>query len=565
MADHRKSTAESFVTYPKAVEGPKLPFRMPDPSNLILRRTPLIFAGWFVSKVGFIQKLIYNDSGFSGLRELDLANARERWDFVVWRLTSSQPTVIPLASQHGSQYIPNLDPSSFQDLPKDAPGRYHTVAHYHSKYVSGELTPLAVCQSLLPLIRRDISSPSPHSVSFVAINVDSILVAAKESTARYAAGRPLGLIDGVPTAIKTLQLWPDTEAQVGESQMTSSSPYPKPLEKLENSGAAIPGKTDMHEYGTDTTGLNPNWGTPRNPHNRNYYPGGSSSGSAYAVASGLIPFAFGADGGRSIRIPAAFCGIYGLKPTHGRVEDTESTITCTGPLAATMMNLEAMYRVLAQPNPSDSICAHFAPPSTTPTSHSKFIGIYKPWFSSSEKSVLDVCQKAVDYYQNKLGYEIVDVEIPYLAEGQKAHASTPLTSTSWLSELNAANKVIFSVVGNQTSALDYRLAQQMRNILMQHLAYLYEKYPNMIIVTPTSPMPGWDIKSEEDLKYGGEDGDGTFRSMEYIWTANFCGNPAISVPVGYVDPVKTAGEGKMPVGLMAMGDWGSEDQLLAWG
>jgi Asp-tRNA(Asn)/Glu-tRNA(Gln) amidotransferase A subunit family amidase len=338
----------------------------------------------------------------------------------------------------------------------------------------------------------------------------------------------------------------------------------------------------MHEYGTDTTGLNPNWGTPRNPHNRNYYPGGSSSGSAYAVAAGLIPFAFGADGGGSIRIPAAFCGIYGLKPTHGRLEDTESTITCTGPLAATMMDLEAMYRVLAQPNPSDSICAHFAPPSTTPTSHSKVIGIYKPWFASSDKSVLDVCQKAVDYYQNKLGYEIVDIEIPYLAEGQKAHALTvlteltirarshrapnqPLTSTAWLSELNAANKVIFSVVGNQTSALDYRLAQQMRNILMQHLAYLYEKYPNMVIVTPTSPMPGWNIKSEEDLKYGCEDGDGTFRSMEYVWIANFCGNPAISVPVGYADPVKTAGEGKIPIGLMAMGDWGSEDQLLAWG
>lgn len=117
----------------------------------------------------------------------------------------------------------------------------------------------------------------------------------------------------------------------------------------------ILGKTNMCEYGTDTTGLNPYWGTPRNPHNRNYSTGGSSSGSAYAVAAGLVPFAFGADGGGSIRIPAAFCGIYGLKPTYGRLEDTSSTVVVTSPLAASMMDLEAMYRVLAQPDPFDSI------------------------------------------------------------------------------------------------------------------------------------------------------------------------------------------------------------------
>ena len=496
-----------------------------------------------------------------------------------------KPTVVPIADKAESPYVPDLDPLSFQGLPKKLPGRYHTVVDYHAKYLSGELTPLAVCESLLPLIRRDISSPSPHSLSFIATDISSVLSAAKESTARYAAGKPIGLLDGVPTAIKDSSDVAGYRTTFGRAANDKLFPISEtttwPVQKLEECGVIILGKTNMHEIGTDTTGLNPNWGTPRNPYNKHYYTGGSSGGSAYAVAAGLIPFALGADGGGSIRIPSSFCGIYGLKPTHGRLEDMGSTVAVSGPIAATMTDLEVMYRVLAQPDPSDPICSFFAPPSKISNSKSKIIGIYTPWFARAEDTVHAICQKAVDYYQNTLGYEVVEIEIPYLAEGQKSHAFTILselairtrsqhlpnqkhTSSSWLSGLNPANKVILSV-GAQTTGQYYLLAQQLRNILMQHLAYLYNKYPGMLIVTPTSTMPGWDIKAEGDLKYGSTDGNTTLRSMEYVWLANFCGNPAISVPVGYVNPIKTAGEGEIPIGLMAMGDWGSEDQLLKWG
>jgi len=496
-----------------------------------------------------------------------------------------KPTVIPLADQADIIYVPDLDPSSFQDLYRSLPGRYHTVADYHAKYLSGELTPLEVCESLLPLIRRDIDSPSTHSLSFIATDISSVLTAARESTARYAAHKSLGLLDGIPTAIKDASNVSGYRTTFGRGENDELFPISEtttwPTQKLEECGAIILGKTNMHEIGTDTTGLNPNWGTPRNPHNKNYFSGGSSGGSAYAVAAGLIPFAHGADGGGSIRIPSAFCGIYGLKLTHGRLQDIGSTIAVTGPIAATMTDLEAMYRVFAQPDPSDPISSFFAPPSKPYTSPSKVIGIYKPWFARAEDSVFDVCQNAIDHYKNQLGYKVVDIEIPYIAEGQKAHAFTTISelairtrsqhlpnrihnSTSWLSGLNPANKLILSV-GAQTTGQDYLLAQQLRNVLMQHLAFLFKKYPGMLIVTPTSPMPGWNIKAEGDLKYGATDGNTTLRSMEYVWLANFCGNPAISVPVGYVDPVKTAGEGKIPIGLMAMGDWGSEDQLLGWG
>ncbi|TGO34986.1 hypothetical protein BHYA_0174g00100 [Botrytis hyacinthi] len=544
--DSKERPPRRFFGYPMPIEGPEIPFHMPVEVNPIQSGIFLVILGWIVSKFEFIQKLIYNNARFTMLRDLDLGKATERMN----------PLVITLANDSDAPYVPDLERLSFQDFP----GRYHTVADYHEKYLSGELTPLAVCKSLLPLIRRDTATPSHHAISFIATNVDSVPAAAKKSTARYAAGKSLGILDGIPTAIKDATHRAGYRTTNGRAAGDELFPISEnsdwPIQKLEECGVIVLGKTNMYEYGTDTTGLNPYWGTPRNPDNRNYYTGGSSSGSAYAVAAGLVPFTFGADGGGSIRIPAAFCGIYGLKPTYGRLEDTSSTVVVTGPLESSMMDLEAMYRVLAQPDPSDSICQSFAPPSKILTSslQPKAIGIYKPWFERSDASVLEVCQKAIDYYQNQLGYEVVDIEIPYIPEGQKAHVSTILaelairarsdhlpdqkpTSTSSLTDLNPANKIALGV-GSQMTAQDYLLAQQMLR---------------------------WDIKSEKDLKYGSTNGNLTFRSVEYVWIANLCGNPAISVPVGYVDPVETAGEGKIPIGLMAMGDWGSEDQLLGWG
>jgi Asp-tRNA(Asn)/Glu-tRNA(Gln) amidotransferase A subunit family amidase len=332
----------------------------------------------------------------------------------------------------------------------------------------------------------------------------------------------------------------------------------------------------MHELGADTTNNNPNWGTTRNPHNKNYYTGGSSGGAAYAVAAGLVPIALGADGGGSIRIPASFCGVYGLKPSHGRFEDTKSTVTVTGPIAAAMADLDVSYRIMGVPDASDPTCSLFTPPSSIPTSGPKVIGICKPWFSRADPTVEALCDKAVSFFQQKRGYQVIDIEIPHLPDGQSAHAFTILSEMAvrarnqvvgpnkknYLSGLNPANKVLLAV-GAQTPALDYLLAQQLRQMLMQHLAFLYKMYPGLLILSPTTPMPGWPIASNADLVHGVTDGNTSIRNMEYVWLANFCGNPAISVPVGYVEPVK--GTGKVPVGLMAMGEWGAEEQLLGWG
>jgi Asp-tRNA(Asn)/Glu-tRNA(Gln) amidotransferase A subunit family amidase len=230
--------------------------------------------------------------------------------------------------------------------------------------------------------------------------------------------------------------------------------------------------------------------------------------------------------------------------------------------------------VLAQSDPSDPVCSLFAAPKVDAPAAKKVIGIYHDWFNHADPVVRDVCQGVIDYYRDSLGYLVVDIEIPYCPEGQLAHAITILSEMAvraksmasdkrnWLAGLNPANQVLLAV-GAQTPAQDYLLAQQLRNLLMQHLAFLYTLHPGLIIVTPVTPMPGWPISSSGDLQHGITDGNTSVRNMEYVWLANFCGNPAISCPAGYVEPVK--GQGRIPIGIMGMGEWGSEDQLMGFG
>jgi Asp-tRNA(Asn)/Glu-tRNA(Gln) amidotransferase A subunit family amidase len=157
-----------------------------------------------------------------------------------------------------------------------------------------------------------------------------------------------------------------------------------------------------------------------------------------------------------------------------------------------------------------------------------------------------------------------------LPEGQVAHAITILSEISDFVQgdvkgLTNANKVLISV-GLKTPASDFILAQRMRNLLMRHLAALFKEYPGLVIVTPTTPCAGWHISGGKgDLKYGISDANMSMRSMEYVWLANFTGTPSLSLPVGYVDPVAEAGTGKIPIGLMGTGEWGSDDDLIEWG
>ena len=235
-------------------------------------------------------------------------------------------------------------------------------------------------------------------------------------------------------------------------------------------------------------------------------------------------------------------------------------------MASNMADLEYAYRIMAIPNPSDSMSSNFPVPVPKSAKQDRIIGIYKPWFDLADSAVLNACHAAISHYESS-GYKVIDITIPYVSEGQLAHAVTILSEISAgvpsVSGLTSANKILISV-GKQTPASDFLLAQKMRNLLMQHLAFLFEQYPGLLIVTPTTPNAGWHISGgAADLKNGVSDANMSVKTMTYVWLANFLGCPAISIPVGRV--AAKEGEGKIPVGLMAVGEWGAEDALIDWG
>jgi Asp-tRNA(Asn)/Glu-tRNA(Gln) amidotransferase A subunit family amidase len=312
----------------------------------------------------------------------------------------------------------------------------------------------------------------------------------------------------------------------------------------------------------DTTNNNVNYGTPLNPHNPAYYTGGSSGGSAYAVAAGLVPIAVGADGGGSIRIPSSFCGVYGLKPSHGRVSGrpthTLGSVGVYGPIAGNIDDLALAYRIMAQPDALDQKSASFpsplvkADPSLENASHKKYLGIYRPWITRSDPVVASFFEKAVSFYTTERGYDVIDVTLPYLPQGQKAHALTILSEVrsavtpAQIAQLTYANRILLNVVGSHATCQDFLAAQKLREMLMTHLAWLWEQYPGMLVVTPTTPCSGWKVGAASDVVQGGygvSDGDMSLKSMEYVFVANWTGCPAISCPMGFVDQ-------DVPVGIM---------------
>lgn len=348
------------------------------------------------------------------------------------------------------------DPTSSMSSPS-TPGKpfsltgYYSAATYRNLYLTGQLTPTDVAKAILPLIRRDMEPKGSHHLYFFDSRAELVLKAAEASTQRYRENRPLSPLDGVPCGIKdeydldgyrcTLGSLNDYTAVVEDENDSITSWCVK---KLEAAGVIIVGKTSMHEFGLDTTGNNPNYGTPRNPFHPDYYTGGSSSGTGGAVGSGLIPIGLGSDGGGSIRIPASYCNIFGLKPTHARVSfwpsaNHSNTCAVNGPMAADMESLATLFQVIAEPHPASPFAFPSVPrvPSAAKMleldpDRPKVLGICRAWFDDCAPEVRQLCQKMVDDMVSQQGYQVVNVEIPFLQEGQFAHAMTVLTDASTL-------------------------------------------------------------------------------------------------------------------------------------
>jgi aspartyl-tRNA(Asn)/glutamyl-tRNA(Gln) amidotransferase subunit A len=230
-----------------------------------------------------------------------------------------------------------------------------SAAELAALYRSGEASPVEAIAAILE--RAEAVNPRLNALTIV--DAEAALAVARESEARWRRGEPLSPLDGVPVSIKELvraKGWPHTMASRLTDKTPASEDAPA-VGRLREAGAVVFAQNTSPEYGFKGVTDSPLHGITRNPWNLDLTPGGSSGGSGAAVAAGLGPLAVGTDGGGSVRIPSAFCGLVGLKATYGRIPawppSMHGDLANTGPMTRTTLDCALMLNAMSRPDPRD--------------------------------------------------------------------------------------------------------------------------------------------------------------------------------------------------------------------
>ena len=449
---------------------------------------------------------------------------------------------------------------------------FETVADFQAAYREGSTTPVEIARAVTAAIAAG-DERSPPMRTFIAHDGADLLAQAEASAARWAAGEPLGPLDGVPVAVKD-ELdqvpYPTTVGTRFMGQEPASSDATV-AERRRAAGALLIGKANMHEVGIGVTGLNPHHGAARNPYDPGRVTGGSSSGSAAAVASGLCPLSIGADGGGSVRTPASLCGVVGLKATWGRVSEHGAAPLCwhvahVGPIGATVADVALGYALIAGPDPRDSWSLRQPPVHLDGLASGDLggltLGIYRPWFEDAEPAVVAACDEGVAALV-AAGAEVRPVEIPQLSNMRIAHLVT-IASEMVGSQLHhdAAHRKDYGLdvrmnfaLARDFTAADYVHARRHRNQFTRWFLDLMRDVD--VIVTPTNGCTAPPLRPDA-LPAGESDLTTLDRIMRFVTVANLTGFPALTVPCGFDDS-------GLPIGLQLMGRPWEEALLLRLG
>ena len=446
---------------------------------------------------------------------------------------------------------------------------FKTIHDFAQAYREGIVTPLDIAERVIEAIENS-NSAIPPLRAVIACYADDIRQQAAASTERYAQGQPWGPLDGVPVAIKDeldMIPYPTTVGTKFLGQNPAKEDATS-VARLRANGALLIGKTNMHEIGIGVTGFNAHHGTTRNPYNMEHYTGGSSSGPATAVASGLCPVALGADGGGSIRIPAAFCGLVGLKPTFGRVSEYGAapltwSMAHIGPIGATTADVAMMYAAIAGPDPKDTMSWHQPTPCITGWEDGNVegmnLGVFWPWFRHATNEVVDACERALEHLEN-MGACIREITIPDLEAARVAHTVTIAGEIAQsMDRYYTEHRKDFSFEVRTNLALaqtftssDFILSQRVRARTMANFTRALSKVD--VIVTPSTGLAAPRIP-EEALPDGDSDLTTLIEIMRFATVANLTGLPAISFPVGYTSK-------GLPVGMQGISRAWDEVTLL---
>ncbi|KAL4100580.1 hypothetical protein PRIC1_008371 [Phytophthora ramorum] len=431
----------------------------------------------------------------------------------------------------------------------DVSFKHWSIADYTSRYASGEVTPVQVAKALLVAVEQNQKSGYPLNL-FVEKHDDEILAQAKASAERYARGEPLGVLDGVPVAIKDEVHIKGHRMFTGtsflgyeEDPATEDDP---PVARLRSAGAVILGTTNMHEIGSGVTGYNMHYGTVRNPYNPKCYTGGSSSGSAAAVASGLVPLALGLDGGGSIRIPSSMCGVVGIKPTFQRVPPAAAdcpSVAHVGPIAASVRDASIGYAIMSGGDEL-SFPRGMTQPSVdlhsfedTASLKGVRIGYFSDYTNHSSPEIAEAVNKALKALEAR-GAELVETPLRHLTPIHVAHSITISSEFAQnldkyyerVGEMSPEVQLILTF-GRSFTAMDFLAAQRVRafalrqfqeNVLSKVDAFVT---PSTGITAPEIPPEAFAVGELNAQQLGA-----IFRFSVY---GNLIGVPGVAVPIGY--------------------------------
>jgi aspartyl-tRNA(Asn)/glutamyl-tRNA(Gln) amidotransferase subunit A len=408
--------------------------------------------------------------------------------------------------------------------------------------------------SLTGACRRQIGLFNPSINAFVCMVDESRNKTGEGSIPVPVAVKDLIDIAGYPTTAGSPKFFGDPPAAADAHV----------IQRIRQAGATLIGKTNTHEIALGVTGVNPHLGPVRNPHNLTRVTGGSSSGSAAAVATGMCLAALGTDTGGSIRIPAALCGVVGLKPTYGRVS-TRGVIPLSwnldhvGPLTRSVRDAATMLQVMAGFDeadpasvnvPVDDYLVHLED-GVTGWRVGLAMGEY---FDGADSNVLQLIRDAARVFGG-LGAKVSEVDLSFLADAANANAHiTRADAAAFHRERMATHPDWFGEdvltrlrTGAACTSIEYTLAHRTQAEMKRRMELFFSDYD--ILLTPTTPITAPPVDGTHAVQ-------AALQLTRFTAPFNLTGLPALSLPCGWADG--------LPVGLQIVSDaWGEAKVLRA--
>ena len=479
---------------------------------------------------------------------------------------------------------------------------HETAASLLQQLNAGEMTSVELTQAYL----RQISEHDDRVGAFLSVNESSALEQAADVDRRRKAGESLGKLAGIPVAIKDV-LCTDGETTTCGSKMLENfrPPYDATVvQRLKSADAVIVGKTNMDEFAMGGSTENSALGQTRNPWDLERVPGGSSGGAAACVAASMAPLSVGTDTGGSIRQPAGFCGVVGMKPTYGRVSRYgliafASSLDQAGPLAKTAEDTAMLLDAIGGHDPRDTTSAPLEMPPMYPVKAKPLdgikLGVVTDHFGEGLSAEVESSVKEVIRVFESLGAKTVEVELPHnkyaiatyyiiapseassnLARYDGAHYGYRTDEKAMTAELEADRKsgddesplvrmyrrsrsegfgpevkrrIMLGAYALSAGYYDafYLKALKVRRLIRQDYDRAFELVD--CLIGPVTPSPSFKVgeKTEDPLSM--------YLGDLYTVSANLAGLPGISVPCGFT-------AGGLPVGFQLQGKPFDEQQLL---